>query len=245
MMDPPSPFREACQLGSSGKCVRPAKGQSVLPIEKRVAAAVDNDHVLIYARSDPKNQTSNETVNDDSFKTYTMHFLTNCQWSLDKKAEGCTKPWDFTGYALEGEVLDEDGGDDEKSDSRKDGQHAALLSLLSKRNAADDSEYEDETEKLARKLIHNRDAFSKVHLTGCVLVGVSFLCTAVSFFILPALGQWISVGNLALVTLATIFLVTSSIFTAVLATEMRNFHQDEKKPSGFTAERGQTLGALV
>lgn len=60
-----------------------------------------------------------------------------------------------------------------------------------------------------QKLVHDTQAFSKVHLTACVLVGLWFICTASSFFILPTLEHRISVGSLALAKLSSIFLLTS------------------------------------
>lgn len=60
-----------------------------------------------------------------------------------------------------------------------------------------------------RKLVHNSQASSVVHLTGCVPRRPLVICTAISFFILPTLEHRISVGNLALATLAIIFLLTS------------------------------------
>lgn len=196
-----------------------------------------------------------KTNEDDSgFNPYSLHFLTNCQWSFNNKTERyeterCTKPWDFVGYSLESKLLelDDEEDHDRENDSSKDDRLFRSLPLLLRRNAVNDpgSDEDDEKfEKNARKLRDSRDAFSKVHLTGCVFVGLSFLCTAISFFILPALGQWISVGNLALATLATIFLFTSSIFTAVMAKEIRSFMKNE----GFSkidTELGKTFGALV
>lgn len=188
---------------------------------------------------------------DSGLQPYSLHFLTNCQWSVNNETgqyeiERCTKPWDFARYSLESDLLEEDdeGDDDEKSNSRRDDQPFRSFTLLLKRNDDDTESDDDKYVKNARKLRDNRDAFSKVHLTGCVFVGLSFFCTAISFFILPALGQWISVGNLALATLATIFLFTSSIFTAVMVKGIHKFMKDE----GFddvAVESGETFGALV
>lgn len=195
---------------------------------------------------------------DSGFNPYSLHFLTNCQWSFNNQTERyeterCTKPWDFVEYSLEKDFLEDDdegdddeGDDDGEDDDEKDDRLLQSLPLLLKRNGDDDAESENEKyEKNARKLVDNRDAFSKVHLTGCVFVGLSFLCTAISFFILPALGQWISVGNLALATLATIFLFTSSIFTAVMAKEIGSFMKNDEILSDFVVEPGKTLRALV
>lgn len=260
-------FRPACTFVKDGDCVPTSGAQVDLPVTKGVSAAGYAHHVTIYARSDPGNHTStssnhnstpsNHPSDTDKEKTllnpYSLHFLTNCQWNFNNEAERCTKPWDFVGYSLEGDVLgydDEGDGDgeddDEKINSRKDNQSFRSFPLLLKRNDDNEPESDDDKyEKNARKLIDNRDAFSKVHLTGCVFVGLSFLCTAISFFILPALGQWISVGNLALATLATIFLFTSSIFTAVMAKEIGSFMENDEDLSEFAVEEGKTLGALV
>lgn len=208
------------------------------PIMKRVPGAGYNDHVSIYARSDPGNSTSNETETEHPFKPfkpYSLYFLTNCQWSLDNKTEHCTKPWDFTNYTI-------------LNGSPEDRHHFVSSPFLSKRGDvnSDPSEPVDEYKARREKVRKNRHGFAVVHLTGCVLVGLSFLSTATSFFILPALGQWISVGNLALATLATIFLLTSSIFTAVLAKQTTEFFEKDKFASTvFTAQSGGKLAALV
>lgn len=236
------------------QCVPPVTAQSILPIKKRVAAAVDNDHVLIYARSNPRNHTSNKTeadprqTNSPLADIYTMHFLTNCQWNKKDQAQKCSEAWNFSTYMFGSEYMGNrsPNGDSEKDDDFAMGPFFLPVPYPLKRNAAHfDASKDDEKNitEIWKKMIHNRQAFSKVHLTGCVLVGVSFLCTAVSFFILPALGQWISVGNLALATLATIFLLTSSIFTAVLAKETGKFF--DHKDSEYTAKPSGTLGALV
>lgn len=199
----------------------------------------------------PVNKGVSAAERDPAFKPYTLHFLTNCQWGSNDETENCTKPWDFVGYSLESGLLlehDDEGDGDGENNSSKDDRFFQLLPFLLKRNAVNDpgSDEDDENyEKNARKLRNNRDAFSKVHLTGCVFVGLSFLCTAISFFILPALGQWISVGNLALATLATIFLFTSSIFTAVMANKIRSFMENDEGFRGIAAEPGKTFGALV
>lgn len=210
----------------------------------------------------PVNKGVSAAERELAFKPYSLHILTNCQWSLNKEIENCTKPWDFVGYSLESNLLgyddeghgngedddgeDDDGeDDDEKNKSRKDDQPSRSLPLFLKRNAVNGPGSDEDHEKNARKLRDNRDAFSKVHLTGCVFVGLSFLCTAISFFFLPALGQWISVGNLALATLSTIFLFTSSIFTAVMANKIRSVMENGEGFSGIAAETGKTFGALV
>lgn len=261
-------FRPACTLVADGGCVRTPRAQVGLPVTKGVSAAGYAHHVSIHARSTPDNHTStssnhnstpsnhpSDTDKEESgFNPYSLHFLTNCQWSFNNKTERneterCTKPWDFVGYSLESKLLelDDEEDHDRENDSSKDDRLFRSLPLLLRRNAVNDpgSDGDDEKfEKNARKLRDSRDAFSKVHLTGCVFVGLSFLCTAISFFILPALGQWISVGNLALATLATIFLFTSSIFTAVMAKEIRSFMKNEGF-SNIDTELGKTFGALV
>lgn len=259
-MDPPLESGLGCELVADGGCFPTHTAQVDVPVTKSVSAAGYAHHVPIHARSTPGNHTStpsNGTSDTDEsepgFQPYSLHFLTNCQWSYKNETERCTKPWDFVGYSLESDWLkdDDEGDDDEKNSSRKDDQPSRSFSLLLKRKAVNDSKFDDQSDdeekyrKNARKLRDNRDAFSKVHLTGCVFVGLSFLCTAISFFILPALGQWISVGNLALATLATIFLFTSSIFTAVLAKEIRSFMENDENFSGVAAEPGKTLRALV
>lgn len=247
--DTPSKDERWCEYESEG---RPRIGlmdnvHCIFPTMKPVPGAGYSDHVSIYARSDPGNSTSNETATEDHpFKPYSLYFLTNCQWSLDNKTEHCTKPWDFVNYTIGGEFLQKDPSDDHPPEKNYTSRSIPFLPKHRISNVGD-LQAENLTTK-GRNVVHNRDAFSKVHLTGCVLVGLSFLSTTVSFFILPALGQWISVGNLALATLATIFLFTSSIFTAVLAKEMRNFFEkpeDDGKPSYYTAESGKKLSALV
>lgn len=253
MMDSPWNFREECPLVAGGDCL-PDNAQGYFSLTKRmadvikkpVAAAGDNDHVSIHARSDPRNNTSNGNATDPLVDTYTMHFLTNCQWNDKNQAQYCSKPWRFENYMLgSGFMKDRSGkGSSAKHDAQKK-RHSWLFSFPLKRNAAHTNKSDDAESFQVKwkKMIHNRQAFAKVHLTGCVLVGVSFLCTAVGFFILPALGQWVSVGNLALATLATIFLLTSSIYTAVLAKETVNFFDHDE--SAYTAEPSRTLGALV
>lgn len=253
-----------CRLVTHGGCFPKPRAQVDLPVTKGVSAAGYKHHFPIHARSTPSNHTSTPSnhisdpdVTGPAFQPYSLHFLTNCQWSSNNEIENCTKPWDFVGYSLESDLLgydDEGDGDgeddDEKINSRKDDQPFRSFPLLLKRNGDNDTEPGEESddekyEKNARKLRDNRDAFSKVHLTGCVFVGLSFLCTAISFFILPALGQWVSVGNLALATLSTIFLFTTSIFTAVMANKIRSVMESDEGFSDIDAEPGKMFGALV
>ncbi|KAL2279486.1 hypothetical protein FJTKL_13378 [Diaporthe vaccinii] len=221
--------------------------QVIFPVMKHVPGAGVNDHVLIHGRSDPGNHTSNETATN--LFTYSMHFLTNCQWNVKNKAENCSKPWDFGSNFFGSEVME---GKPPQNNSLEERHLPQSSPFLFKRKATDpngsEPEEEDEEETLQevwKKMKKNRAGFSKVHLTGCVLVGLSFLCTAISFFILPALGKWISVGNLFLATLATICLLTSSIFTAVLAKEVRDRHKKSKLTEYHDVESGNKFKALV
>lgn len=254
---PPLESGLGCTLVKDGGCFpntnKTAQGNFL--IKKRVSMAGNKYHVPIHARSTPGNDTStpsNRTSHTKKwnplFPSYSLHFLTNCQWSVKNEIERCTKPWDFVGYSLERHLLEDDdeGGDDGEDDDEKDDRLFQSFPLLFKRNGDNNTKFDVEKHKKnARKLIDNRDAFSKVHLTGCVFVGLSFLCTAISFFILPALGQWISVGNLALATLATIFLFTSSIFTAVMTKKIRSVMENGEGLQGIDAEPGKTFGLLV
>lgn len=214
--------------------------QGVFPTMKPVPGTGYTDHVSIYARSDPGNSTSNETATDGPFKPYSLYFLTNCQWGLANKTERCTKPWDFVNYTIASDAPEED------SPEERHFSWSSPFRLKRDANNFAGSEHVDRHQARKQKVRKNRHGFAIVHLTGCVLVGLSFLCTAISFFILPALGQWISVGNLALAALATIFLLTSSIFTAVLAKQTTEFFAKDKSASIlYTAQSGGRLPALV
>lgn len=194
-----------------------------------------SSQVLIHARSDPGNSTPNQNATEDSFKPYSLHFLTNCQWSLENKTERCTRPWDFVKYTI-------------GIGSQKVGSSSWSSPFRLKRDAVDSDASGPLERYRARKerVRKNRHGFSIIHLIGCVLVILSFLCTAISFIILPALGKWISVGNLFLATLATIFLLTSSIFTAVLAKQTTDFFAKDKFASRkYTAQSGGKFQALV
>lgn len=175
--------------------------------------------------------TNNATSPDDKpalnnlTENYTWHFLTNCQWNNDK-AQKCSKPWDFEKYTPESNP-------------------STSSPFLLKRDA-NTSRLTNKSKEKMEKVRKNRRGCSIVHLIGCVFVGLSLLCTAASFFILPAFGKWISVGNLALATLATIFLLTSSIFTAVLAKKTTDFFDKDKDDKwGFKADSGTKFQALV
>lgn len=221
-----------------------AQGNST--VMKRAPDPAQNDHVLIHAPSDPRSHTSYETATDHLAETYSLHFLTNCQWDVNVKAKVCSKPWDFGKYMLWSEFFEDDSLED---DPLRIGYSPRSYQSLLKRNYVKSKESEPEEYGLKEKWeknINNRRAFSKVHLTGCVLLGLSLLCTAISFFILPTLGQWISVVNLVLATLATIFLLTSSIFTAVLAKKVAHeFGKDEYLSEFHAIQPGKTLRALV
>lgn len=209
--------------------------QDTPPIRDIVPGDRENGHYHIFPRSDSRNHTSKDTATASRLKSYTLHFLTNCRWLSKNVAENCTRPWDFKGITI-------------GNDSPEDSNAPRVLPYLLKRDgvSANASAPKEDFAEKREKVIHNRQAFSKVHLTGCVLVGLSLLCTAISFFILPAFGQWISVGNLALATLSTIFLLTSSIFTAVLANKTKEFFEKDKLASlRYTAQAGGKVQALA
>ncbi|KAG6366450.1 hypothetical protein INS49_000627 [Diaporthe citri] len=254
-METTSENEHGCIFGPHGECQiayekQVDKAQGIFPTMKLVHFESYDDHVLIHARSDPGNHTSNTTATNSPFEAWSMHFLTNCAWEGKEKVGNCSKPWDFESYLLQGEADKDDSLEDDSAEdgAPQEGHPPRSPSFLLTRNAVNASESEsedDEFDKMWNKLIKNRAGFSKVHVTGCVLVGLSFLCTAISFFILPALGKWISVGNLVLATLATIFLLTSSIFTAVLANKVRHRHKESEFSGGYDVESSDKFEALV
>ncbi|KAJ0118115.1 hypothetical protein J7T55_014568 [Diaporthe amygdali] len=201
------------------------------------------------ARKKGHNAYTNDT-NADEFAV-TAHLLTNCAWKLKDKAQNCSRPW-----MLENLLLKEYYQDDDE-----DYMVSPLIMKKQVVNASQPEEEswkaqnqdkdEDEDEKKPwkaqnKKVANIRRAFARVHLAGCVFVGLSLLCTIASFFILPAFGKWVSIGNLVLALLATILLLTSSIFAAVFSARVRNFVAKDKAISEMIkVESGGKFQALA
>ncbi|KAI3402078.1 hypothetical protein diail_7 [Diaporthe ilicicola] len=187
---------------------------------------INNGHNNITDKNESSDNENNVTPEkpQDSAPTnatgyfYSFHFLTSCQWEVKDKAKNCSKPWDL--------------GDHLKNDFGIEALHHMLEARNHTRHEADEPKASDPVKKYseARKVLaKRRSSFAKVHVVGCVFVGLSLLCAAISFYILPAMGRWITIGNLALTMLATIFLVTSSTFAAVLAKKTNRFVEGEKQ----------------
>ncbi|KAK2613685.1 hypothetical protein N8I77_000578 [Diaporthe amygdali] len=203
------------------------------------------------AREKGHNAYTNDT-NADGFSV-TAHLLTNCAWKLKDKAQNCSRPWRLENLLLKEYYQDDD----------EDYMVSPLIMKKQVVNASepegesweaqneDEDEDEDEDEKAPwqaqkKKVANIRRAFARVHLAGCVFVGLSLLCTIASFFILPAFGKWLSIGNLVLALLATILLLTSSIFAAVFSARVRNFVAKDKAISEMIAvESGGKFQALA
>ncbi|KAL1861285.1 hypothetical protein Daus18300_008961 [Diaporthe australafricana] len=185
----------------------------------------------------PNRDQPAETNKHQSGYSYSLHLLTSCERKATPKTANCTKPWDFQNYFKKPwEITGQTSAQ----------EHRGPKDLRRRDEEADRMKFEGESARLGKELAKMRPSFARVHVVACVFLGLSLLCTAISFFILPALGQWISIGNLALATLATIFLVTSSISTAALAHKVGRFVKQHTLAKRFyRVESGSMLQSLA